>query len=405
MNECLFKRHQHTIICILVLLLCPLSFFVPRSATWLLTIGGLFGFVVCKSNVFETFKLPLSLTILALILWGGLSTFWSLDPKASLTLFTRLLSSYMLGIGWCSLLRIQSPENTKLIQFYLLLGIIVAFILISIDYLLGNPWQALSFKTSAKAFVPLALTISIAVWPAVQWLKTKYNSYVVILFVLCASFFLSLIDCDTAPLGLLTGLFVGVLAYFSPKLVSRMGQFLSVILILSLPFVIHSFLTFERIHQINSVIHNFSHIHRLYVWQNVSEKIQQHWLNGYGLDTSRNEALGGGKKSWTMVDKDGKQILINSKEIPMHPHNAPLQWWLELGIVGAILGALLHYQFLSCLSRCNGITALTGIGLFIGSSFIAWINLGFWQSWWLAVLWILAGIFVSSFPEERIKKL
>ncbi len=401
MSQCLFAKHQRTVVFVIAFLLCPLSFFVPRSATWLLTIGGLLGLVVCRSRIFETVKSPLSLTILALILWGGLSTFWSLDPKGSLTLFSRLFGSYILGIGWYSLLKTQPPNDIKVTQFYLFLGISLTFVFLTMDHFLGNPWQELCLKTSAKAFVPIALTLSIAVWPAMLWLHMKYNSYLAILFALSTLLFLSFVDCDTAPFGLLAGIIIGGVAYFAPKLVGRTAQFLSVVIILSLPFAIHSFLSVDRIHQINTIFHNFSHIHRLYVWQNVSEKIQEHWVRGYGLDTSRHEDLGGEKKTWTVTTIQGDVVPINSKAIPMHPHNAPLQWWLELGVVGAALGALLHFQCLSYLSRYKGIIALTGMGLLVSSSFIAWINLGFWQSWWLAVLWILGGLFISFLPDRK----
>lgn len=401
MSECLFVKHQRTIIFTIAFLLSPLSFFVPRSATWLLTIGGLLGFVVCRSTILETVKLPLSLTILALILWGGISTLWSLDPKGSLTLFSRLFGSYILGIGWYSLLKKQLSEDIKSSQFYLFLGISLTFFFLIIDHFLGNPWQELCLKTSAKAFVPVALTLSIAVWPAIMWLQTKYNGYVALLFALSTPFFLLLVDCDTAPFGLLAGIIIGGVAYFAPKLVSRTAQFLSVVIILTLPFVIHSFLSVDRIHQINTVFHNFSHIHRLYVWQNVSEKIQEHWIKGYGLDTSRHEALGGEKKTWTVVTIQGDVVPINSKAIPMHPHNAPLQWWLELGVIGGILGALLHFQCLSYLSHHKKMIVLTGMGLFTSCGFIAWINLGFWQNWWLAVLWILGGLYTASIPDRK----
>eukprot|EP01037_Dinobryon_pediforme_P014580 gene14580-14704_t len=79
--------------------------------------------------------------------------------------------------------------------------------------------------------------------------------------------------------------------------------------------------------------------------------------------------------------------------IPMHPHNAPLQWWLELGVIGALLGALINYQCLGYIrSLQGGMKAALTLSLFINVSFVAYVNLGFWQNWWLSSLWILGGI-------------
>lgn len=64
---------------------------------------------------------------------------------------------------------------------------------------------------------------------------------------------------------------------------------------------------------------------RLEIWTYVSDLIKEKPLFGYGLDASR--PLNG-----EMV-LDGYQI----ETLPMHPHNASLQVWLETGLIGAAL--------------------------------------------------------------------
>tara|TARA_R110002073_G_scaffold43462_6_gene121025 strand:+ start:2306 stop:3514 length:1209 start_codon:yes stop_codon:yes gene_type:complete len=68
-----------------------------------------------------------------------------------------------------------------------------------------------------------------------------------------------------------------------------------------------------------------SWVWRLEIWTYVSELIKDKPLFGYGLDASR--PLNG------EMELGGYQI----ERLPMHPHNASLQIWLETGLIGAVL--------------------------------------------------------------------
>ncbi|MBY0280640.1 MAG: O-antigen ligase family protein [Alphaproteobacteria bacterium] len=404
MNLKVPQKHQETIICILVFALCPLAFFFSRSATWILTIGGIFGFLVVKKTIFHIISHPFLLGALSLIAFGGLSSLWSVDPLTSLSLTVRLFGNFILGISWCALLLQQPSESIQKILHFLIVGVCVAALLLLADYLLHNPWQSLLNISSAKAFVPLAIMLTIAAWPIAVWLSEKHNSVVSVLFLIGIAILLLIIDCDTAPLAILIGLIAAGISCRWIPLTARFGQIISTIFIMSLPFMIGTYLTSERIHQVNEKIHVFSHIHRLYTWQNISQKIEKKWALGYGLDTSRHETVGGEMKNWPLKKHNGEKIFIYTKAIPMHPHNAPLQWWLELGIVGALLGAFINYQCLEYVkSMQDRIKAALTLGLFINVSFIAYVNLGFWQNWWLSSLWILGGLMISLVRSNRLE--
>jgi exopolysaccharide production protein ExoQ len=398
------QKQQETVICILVFALCPLAFFFSRSATWVLTIGGVLGFLMARKSIFSIISRPFLLSILSLIAFGGLSSIWSVDPLTSLSLTARLLGNFILGVSWCALLLQQSSEAIQKILRFLIAGVCVAAILLLGDYLLHNPWQNLLHISSAKAFVPLAIMLTIAAWPIALWFSEKCNPFVSIFFLIVVAVLLLIIDCDTAPLAIIIGLIAGGISYRWISLTARFGQIISTLFIMSLPFMIGTYLTSERIHQVNEKIHVFSHIHRLYTWQNISQKIEKKWVLGYGLDTSRHETVGGEMKNWPLTKHNGERIFIYTKAIPMHPHNAPLQWWLELGIIGALLGAFINYQCLGYIrSLQDHMKAALTLGLFINVSFIAYVNLGFWQNWWLSSLWILGGLMIAFVRSNRFE--
>ncbi len=105
---------------------------------------------------------------------------------------------------------------------------------------------------------------------------------------------------------------------------------------------------------------------RLDIWRFASRLIARRPLLGYGLDSSR----------------------AFEPRIPMHPHDAALQLWLELGAPGALLGALffgwLFYK-VARLAKSDppwaAVACATGfVYLLIGA-----ISFGIWQEWWLAL--------------------
>ena len=175
------QKSQEFIICSLIFLLCPLAFFFSRSATWILTIGGILGIVAARKSIAQIIKKPFPLSILALILFGAASSIWSVDPTASLSLTVRLLANFALGICWAALLWQQPYEALQKILRFLIASVCVAAVLLLGDYLLQNPWQSLLQISSAKAFVPLAIMLTIAVWPIALWISEKHHPFLALI--------------------------------------------------------------------------------------------------------------------------------------------------------------------------------------------------------------------------------
>ena len=103
---------------------------------------------------------------------------------------------------------------------------------------------------------------------------------------------------------------------------------------------------------------------RMSYWSHTIDWIGQHPLRGWGLDASR--AMGPG--------------------IQLHPHDGPLQLWLELGAGGAVAAAAVWGLSLLRLSRPAPNLAMAGVaGSASAYLLFALINFGVWQEWWLAL--------------------
>ena len=384
-------------------MIAPLSILSPRALIWLLVIGGVIGFLKTPNkNIFTQNFGFFNISILCLIAWGALSTIWSINPLDSILLSARLLLIFLFGFFWCQyLLNLETHQRQK-ISNMLFYGVVISLFFLLIDYLLGNPWQHLFNKSPAKALAQASLTFSLVLWPCAWHLYKKFNIGVAILFIIFLYIILKFLDCDSGRVAIIMGIIGYVFFQLLPKLSMKLGFLLIPTLSLTAPFLTLLLLTPHNIETITNNLHEFSYIHRLHIWRSVSEKIIQKPILGYGLDSSRNPSFGDEEVSWKFIEKTGEILNSTTSIIPMHPHNAPLQWWLELGGIGALLGTILMLKFLKLAqSLKRRSSTATAMALFCSTCVIAWVNLGFWQNWWLATLWLIGGLLAMMLSPHQ----
>ena len=107
---------------------------------------------------------------------------------------------------------------------------------------------------------------------------------------------------------------------------------------------------------------------RLDIWRFAADRIGEHPLRGWGLDASRTWPGAGG--------------------IPLHPHDAALQLWLELGVPGALLGALFFgslFAWLAAERERDPAVAAAGAASATAYIVIGALSFGVCQEWWLAL--------------------
>jgi O-antigen ligase len=129
----------------------------------------------------------------------------------------------------------------------------------------------------------------------------------------------------------------------------------------------------------------YSGYHRLIIWEFTAKRIGERPVLGWGFNSS--------------PSIPGRDTRPDNKNyaLPLHPHNAALQWWLELGAVGALVGAGLIGWLFAAIGRAHADAVEKAMYLGLVSTAITICSLGFgiWQSWWLAGLW-LSGVFMAA---------
>ena len=145
-----------------------------------------------------------------------------------------------------------------------------------------------------------------------------------------------------------------------------------------------------------------SAVHRLEIWSYVSGRIAEKPVVGWGLDASRRLP---GKQGHIDIEVrapggDTPTTISRVERLPLHPHSNPLQWWVELGLPGAIIGAALVLLMLRGIARTRAsnpvlAAAVAQAGAAIVTACLAY---GAWQSWWVATLWLAAMITLALLP-------
>ena len=122
--------------------------------------------------------------------------------------------------------------------------------------------------------------------------------------------------------------------------------------------------------------------HRLQIWTSTAERALERPVTGWGLDASRR------------VPATRAEYGTHARStIDLHPHNAFLQVWLELGAPGAVAVAAILIAIGLAAQRFSTTRWRSACvcGAFGAALLIANVSFGAFQSWWLAALMIVAG--------------
>ena len=189
----------------------------------------------------------------------------------------------------------------------------------------------------------------------------------------------------TAQIALGLGGVVFVLVqWFGARLVKFVGV-LAVLFIAAAP-VIDQMIPFDRLMpQVAGM--RTSVAHRLCIWQFVGARIAEKPLLGWGLDSSR--SIPGGEVECV---EDGPSLAL-------HPHDAALQVWLELGVAGAFaLAAVVAIAFRAASRLPPGLPMAGAAATVTAALVLASLSYGIWQNWWVGTLGLVALVTRAAMP-------
>ena len=238
----------------------------------------------------------------------------------------------------------------------------------------------LSALVSNRAYRPtqlnqVSISFALLVLPASALLISLGQAILATLLAAVTAVTVYALAGTAAKAVLLAGLAIGLLLYRARPVVARVALAISMVAIIAAPL---TFARLERLPGVGETADGFkiSAGHRMLIWSFAGDRIAERPLTGWGLDASR--AIPGGDDP----------IRPGETWMPLHPHNAALQVWLELGAPGAVLFAVLAALVWGALAGVEWpplFAAAAGASLtiaFVGCC----ATYGIWQEWWLGTL-------------------
>ena len=399
---------RNWVLAVLLALTLPMAVISVNAIVIIVAIMALWFAVirVYRRSLPEIEQRGLVLIVVLLLVWSVCSLAWSIDPALTWSRLARLAAG--LAAGWLALAlmaeqaAVEGAAGRLADALAVALAASAAFVIA--HALSGGSlmeWLALR-RPHPDTLIALSGTNNAAVMLAV-WLlpslilirRRRGNAVALALFALGAgAIFLS--ESSAAKLALLAAM-----AAFA---IAAMGKFAAALLTAAIGIVTFAlpllawieerpFAALRSLFEQAGLALPETALHRVCIYDFVLEKIWARPLTGWGLGTSRR--LPGGEVKIAALERE---------LLPMHPHNAAFELWVELGVGGgallaaiAIMVATVAIRRAAAPARAAAMAALTAY-LCIGM-----LNYSAWSSWWLAAAFLSAcpvlALALSSRPE------
>ncbi|WP_334164874.1 O-antigen ligase family protein [Phenylobacterium sp.] len=317
---------------------------------------------------------PVLVVLLAVVAWAAASTTWSPHTPKNPEDSTALKLALQLPLYWSAIqgARRASPRLRNLALQILAWGLAgLGLMLIFEAFTGGAVYQALhgrfvepirpdlAGRNLGRATFVLALLWPLAAVGALRaggagWLAAPMAAGTVVGAIA--------FNADAPAIAVALAAVVGLAVLRWPADAPRALGSLAAVLVIVMPAVV---LAGRAAAQALSIAPDLplSWTMRLGYWSHAADWIGDHPLRGWGLEASREFSPG----------------------IVLHPHNGPLQVWLELGAVGALLAAAVWWLALSRLTRDKPDLIAAAAAASAMVYLLFWVvNFGVWQEWWLA---------------------
>ncbi|HKR87789.1 MAG TPA: O-antigen ligase family protein [Phenylobacterium sp.] len=332
---------------------------------------------------------PVLIVLLGALVWGAVSTTWSPSHPKQIDHRVIVQLALALPLFWSALCgaRRADPRLNDLALKVLGWGLAFYAVMLLADvFTNARFYQALHERFLAPIAMDRAQTnvghssfILAVLWPVVMVGTLKRYRQLVLLAatilgtVLAADVF----NADAPVLAFPLSAIAMLLVWLQPRLGPRLMAGGAAAFTLLMPALIWMVRISGDYGFLEHAI-PYSWGARMSYWSHTLDWISQEPVRGWGLDASR--AMGNG--------------------IDLHPHNAALQVWLELGLIGAVAAAAFWGLSLIRLEREEPDLGSSAVaGSVVAFLLFAWLNYGIWQQWWMALgafIPVLAAMLQSS---------
>ncbi|NKB22612.1 MAG: hypothetical protein GKS01_19160 [Alphaproteobacteria bacterium] len=330
--------------------------------------------------------------------FGALSATWALIPSDTISTALKFSGYFCTAILAGLIIRQATEDERRKIVLSTAIGFLVAFPIVLLDVSLSGGVSSLykSYEFNPNMYSRGTAITACLLFPLAVGLFRYTRPMHAIPFVLICIGMIFGLYMEAAKLAVILGALIFGLIRWQQKLFWPV-VLLPLLIALTFPAFFKASLSVQQQCQ----LHDFmdSAYHRIMIYQFSTSRILEKPILGWGMDSSRS-IPGGAEKAITIVCKqpnDRLDVLNIGGKLPLHPHNAAIQIWLELGLFGALLllGTVFlivrRFEKLSGENQGRAMIAAT----FCSICLIYNISFGLWQSWLMFAM-ILLGCFVVS---------
>ena len=215
------------------------------------------------------------------------------------------------------------------------------------------------------------------------WQKSGVGKIATVLMILLMGFSTHKANASAAQIGLIVALVFMGLAHFKPKLALRGAFTMAGACLLFAPTL--AYVSSKLSPQMRAQL-PFSWEERVFNWEVLYGKIMEHPFIGHGFDAVRTF-----NDTHTIRGFEGRAL------VSLHPHNAGLHLWVEVGFVGVILACVALYLGARKLTDPEIFSKplmVAATGLCAATTAMASLSYGVWQDWWWAAIILSAASIV-----------
>lgn len=394
------RRHRDAFALLLLIIVAfapVLGAMAPRGMAPLVVAGSLLGVAAYRIGRKEWPMPDLAWPVLlgTMIAYGAVTLLWSpaaADGLHQIWQFLYLFGPPMFLIAAAVRAPREADASVRILPAAFAIGTLLLIVRIFLTVPMGElfDWQNMSLEMVLLNRNMVVMTA--LVWPAmlICWLAGRRGTAMLLPALLALPVMAG--ESQSAQLGLIAGLLVLALAVLSARLVrlllAALTAFAFTAVVPAAAWLNEKVLDLQLL--------PFSFRHRLEIWHFVAERITERPLLGWGLEASRqignhqmSDALG-----W------GAELL------PLHPHNAFLQIWLELGILGAASTVATMLLLLRCIGRLPASVQPLALAAYASAFSMITVSYGIWQSWWISTMMatiLLVAMAVRTAPPQSAR--
>jgi len=361
-------------------------------------------FVVAVAGVLATgwrqrpwtaFPHGLAVAMAAIVVWAGLSAAWAIHPGQSLYAAFILALQTAGGAVLVGAARTLDEGGRRRVARGLVVGLGLALAYVAVDFAGDMVLTRMIHHLGASGdvtpwFVATRVSRGITVDVLLLWagclglvrLGAPRRSWLLLVAAVAVAVFA--LHTLAAKIAVVAGL---ALLLAGRRVVGAAGKVLpalAFVTVMMAPVAAHYIPPPQEsadLHLVPPVLH-----HRLTIWRFVGERILDKPLAGWGIEASRD--IPGGEDRVDVVFAAGGPS--DEQMLPLHPHNAVLQWWLELGGIGAVLFAVLAARLFRAAAALPPALAAAALATLLDGFVSSLVSYGFWQAWWQSSLWLTA---------------